>query len=69
MPDKLTFRSEGKMTNLYVQVILLSKISNDTKPPDKLKGKITRLYIQYRHTVMDRKEQLTDRTIHKNKPN
>ena len=41
--------------------------------PDKLilrsKGKITRLYIRYRHTVMDRKEQLTDRTIHKNKLN
>ena len=41
--------------------------------PDKLflrsKGKITRLYIRYCHTVMDRKEQLTDRTIHKNKLN
>ena len=41
--------------------------------PDKLtlrsKGKITRLYIQYCHTVIDRKEQLTDRTLHKNKLN
>ena len=41
--------------------------------PDKLtltsKGKITRLYNQYCHTVIDRKEQLTDRTLHKNKLN
>ena len=41
--------------------------------PDKLtlrsKGKITRLYIQYCHTLIDRKEQLTDRTLHKNKLN
>ena len=133
VPDKLTFRSEGKMTNLYVQYfhtvtdrreqltdrtlcksklmwksesslplflilsmlssfILEFKISNYTQPPDcnvhqqfmeteemrnpvpdkltlRSKGKITRLYIQYRHTVMDRKEQLTDRTLHTNKLN
>ena len=41
--------------------------------PDKWtlrsKGKITRLYIQYCYTVVDRKEQLTDRTLHKNKLN
>ena len=41
--------------------------------PDKLtlrsKGKITRFYIQYCHTVIDRKEPLTDRTLHQNKLN
>ena len=39
--------------------------------PDKLtfrsKGKITRMYVQYCHTIMDRGEQLTDRTLRKNK--
>ena len=40
VPDKLTFRSEGKMTSLYVQ---------------------------YCHTVTERREQLTDRTLCKSK--
>ena len=133
MPDKLTVRSKGKMTRMYVQYcravtdrreqltdrmlcksklmwksesslplfsilstvtffVLEFKISKDTQPPDcnvrqqfmeteemrnpgpdkltlRSKGKTTRLYIQYRHTVIDRKEQLTDRTLHKNKLN
>ena len=39
--------------------------------PDKLtfrsKGKITRMYVQYCLAVTDHKEQLTDRTLRKNK--
>ena len=40
VPDKLTFRSKGKMTNLYVQ---------------------------YCHTITDRREQLTDGSLCENK--
>ena len=57
--------------NVHQQFMETEEMRNPV--PDKLtlrsKGKITRLYIQYRHTVMDRKEQLTDRTLHTNKLN
>ena len=57
--------------NVHQQFMETEEMRNPV--PDKLtlrsKGKITRLYIQYRHTVIDRREQLTDRTLHKNKLN
>ena len=57
--------------NVHQQCMETEEMRNPM--PDKLtlrsKGKITRLYIQYCHTIIDRKEQLTDRTLHKNKLN
>ena len=57
--------------NVHQQFMETEEMRNPM--PDKLtlrsKGKMTRLYIQYCYTLIDRKEQLTGRTLHKKKLN
>ena len=55
--------------NFFEQYLESEEMQNPV--PDKLtsrsKGKMTNLYVQYCHTVTDRREQLTDRSLCANK--